>query len=479
MAGDEAVRAFVLVKADPELVPVYESGDYARVYEALSRRLPPRLSSSVRIAGLPSLAGLTPPSADIPEKSGRERRPDRSFWDPAEISPAEAARLAEFLRAGWQRKRTRLETLVVGIEADQATVVQMAEQAAAGHGPVVGAGVDMQLFAARRPASAVSDDIFSDSAAADRLIGAAALRDPVLNPGAPLEGDGVNVAVFDHGLEAYRLPRFGGGWAKPPRLPGTTRGGHGMAMARRILALAPKATLHDYAVLPDRIGDIDAWASDICAAVVDLIADIKAARASGNTGPWVALNAWSVFRRAWNPGNGSPDDPLHPLNKSLSDAVAEGCDVVFAAGNCGQFYPDPRCGCGDTGPGFSILGANAHPEVLTVASVRADGAWIGSSSQGPGPGPAYRPKPDLSAPSHFRDADDAARLNTGTSTASAVTAGAMAALRQGWPTLPPAAMKQILIDTAREADGGPGWSNRTGHGIIDLRAAVQALRALP
>jgi subtilisin family serine protease len=114
-----------------------------------------------------------------------------------------------------------------------------------------------------------------------------------------------------------------------------------------------------------------------------------------------------------------------------------------------------------------------------VAAVRADGAWIGSSSQGPGPAPARLLKPDISAPSHFRDADDAARLNTGTSTASAVTAGAIAALRQGWPALPPAAMKQLLIDTARVADGGPGWSDRTGHGIIDLQAAVDALGALP
>lgn len=476
MASGKAVRAYVLVKADAALVPIYEGGDYARIGEALSRRLAPRAASTIRIAGLPSLPGLVPPST---EGIGQDRREQRGFWAAREVAPRVDARLSESLRASWERKRARLDTLVVGIETDDATVSGLAEDAAAGRGEVVAAGIDLQVFAARRPASAVSDQMFSDSAAADRLIGAAALSDPVRFPAGPLEGAGVNVAVFDHGLDASRLPRFGGGWAKPPRQPGTTAGGHGMAMARRILALAPMATLHDYAVLPDRIGEIDAWASDITAAFVDMIADMKAARADGNIGPWVALNAWSVFKRDWNPGNGSPDDPLHPLNKITTDAVAEGCDVVFAAGNCGQFLPDPRCGCNDRGPGASILGANAHPDVVTVAAVRADGAWIGSSSQGPGPAPARLLKPDISAPSHFRDADDAARLNTGTSTASAVTAGAIAALRQGWPALPPAAMKQLLIDTARVADGGPGWSDRTGHGIIDLQAAVDALGALP
>ena len=476
MAKDEAVRAYVLVKADASLVPIYEGGDYARIGEALSRRLTPGPASAIRIAGLPSLAGLAPPSSEDAEKVRRERR---GFWAPRELPPLAARRRAESLRASWEGRRALLDTLVVGIETDEATVARLAEEAAAGRGEVVAAGIDLQVFAARRPASAVSAEIFSDSAAAGRLIGAAALRDPVRFPAGPLEGTGVNVAVFDHGLDASRLPRFGGGWAKPPRLPGTTAGGHGMAMARRILALAPKATLHDYAVLPDRIGEIDAWASDITAAFVDMIADMKAARAVGNAGPWVALNAWSVFKRDWNPGNGSPDDPLHPLNKITTDAVAEGCDVVFAAGNCGQFLPDPRCGCSDRGPGASILGANAHPNVVTVAAVRADGAWIGSSSQGPGPAPARLLKPDISAPSHFHDADDAARLNTGTSTASAVTAGAIAALRQGWPALAPAAMKQLLIDTARAADGGPGWSVRSGHGIIDLDAAVDALAALP
>jgi hypothetical protein len=476
MASGESVRAYVLVRTDADLTAIYESGDYARVGEALSRRLTPRMASAIRIAGLPSLAGLLPPSADAREKDGLA---PPGFWDPPEMSREDAAALAESLRNAWERRRAVLDTLVIGIEADESTVVELAEEAASDGGALTAAGIDLQVFAARRPASAVSDAIFSDSAAADRLIGAAALRDPARFPAGALAGAGVHVAVFDHGLDWTRLPRFGGGWAKQPRLPGTTIGGHGMAMARRILALAPEATLHDYAVLPDRIGDIDAWASDITAAFVDLIADMKAARAAGDTGPWVALNAWSVFERAWNPGNGSPDDPLHPLNAIMTYAIAEGCDVVFAAGNCGQFFPDPRCGCTDRGPGVSILGANAHPDVVTVASVRADGAWIGSSSQGPGPAPARLLKPDIAAPSHFRDADDAARLNTGTSTASAVTAGAIAALRQGWPALPPATMKQVLIDTAREADGGPGWSDRTGHGIIDLRAAVEALAALP
>src|SRR5205823_643362 len=110
----------------------------------------------------------------------------------------------------------------------------------------------------------------------------------------------------------------------------------------------------------------------------------------------------------------------HPLNIIVGQAASEH-DVVFAAGNCGQFGPMARCGVHDVGPGHSILGANSHPDVLTVGAVRTDGLWLGYSSQGPGA--LYPDKPDLCAASQFSDNEDAYAGNTGTSAACALAAG--------------------------------------------------------
>jgi subtilisin family serine protease len=136
--------------------------------------------------------------------------------------------------------------------------------------------------------------------------------------------------------------------------------------------------------------------------------------------------------------------------------------------------------------------------VITAGAVRADDLWLGYSSQGPGqpllgnsawPGqfpPPINPnqvateKPDLCAPSNFRESIDASVQNTGTSTSCALTAGVVAALRSNplWPgaRVAPVALKQALIDTARET-AGPAWSRRFGNGILNADAARLLLRA--
>ena len=56
------------------------------------------------------------------------------------------------------------------------------------------------------------------------------------------------------------------------------------------------------------------------------------------------------------------------IASNLGSIVNDGIDVVFSAGNCGQFCPDRRCGETDRGPGHSIWGANSHPRVLTFGA---------------------------------------------------------------------------------------------------------------
>ena len=333
---------------------------------------------------------------------------------------------------------------------------------------------------------------FGTMADAHRLIRAEALR------AAGLDGDGVKVVVIDQGVDRTRLPpgsRFGGGWWKPGQ-PGAVPPGqaakdnhHGTMIARNVLALAPRATIFDCPLIPPRIlGNLPAFLSDAFGAITRIAADILllgAIRPKQYRGRWVIVNAWSVYdpRGEVTPGEYTRNRQ-HWVCAAV-DAAAKVADVVFAAGNCGAFCPDGRCAEEVIGPGRSILGANSLDSVLTVGAARADGIWAGYSSQGPGQFPAPRggpqPKPDLAAPSHFRVLGTAHRIAGGSSAASAVAAGAVAALRTRWgdATLSSDALFKHLRAGARQPDGSPGWNNRFGHGVLDCAAALQTLAAVP
>jgi subtilisin family serine protease len=367
-----------------------------------------------------------------------------------------------------------------------------------GKGELVGLGHDAPIHAGRSwQHGPVQGRTFWDRAAAERLIGADALGNTAGITA--LTGKGVNVVLMDSGLDTVErqqlgLP-FGLRWTSSQHqiyaAQTTTvqsRHGHGWLIARQIRSLARRATIHDYALLPPRLSRavipsmavrVPAFVSDVVAAFGFLKAQVLSRHNAGDQSAWIVVNAWSIFARTWTPGQ-DLDDPSAWLNQTISELVELGVDLVFAAGNCGLFGPDLRCGQEDTGPGCSIVGPNGHPEVLTVGAVRDDGLWLGYSSQGPGiMGGAGKGshKPDLCAPSEFRDTDDAARLNSGTSSACGVAAGAIAALRQEWPKLPPAVLKQALLDTARDPEA-VGWSPRLGHGVLDLPQAIKLIRSI-
>jgi subtilisin family serine protease len=102
--------------------------------------------------------------------------------------------------------------------------------------------------------------------------------------------------------------------------------------------------------------------------------------------------------------------------------------------------------------------------------------WLGYSSQGPGQSMLETAKPDLCAPSQFREDQDAYTINTGTSTSAALAAGVIAALRGTWDSgrVSPKDLRDILKRTARPA-GGTGSANRLGSGILDAARAYDKL----
>ena len=186
---------------------------------------------------------------------------------------------------------------------------------------------------------------------------------------------------------------------------------HGMLIARNVLDIAPDAIVYDYPLIPTPvIPKINVFASDANAAYLCLLYWIERMRKLPRwSGPWILVNAWAIFDRASedplgdyteDKNNCDPQSIGHRLNKVIADAARRHhIDVVFAAGNCGEFCPAPHCGKLDRGPGHSIWGANSSSAVITVGAVLTNEMWLGYSSQGPGQTLLGSDKPDFCAPS--------------------------------------------------------------------------------
>ncbi len=384
-----------------------------------------------------------------------------------------------------------LPRLVVALDmADQAAAAALLATHQDIFGPSASLGADLAISALEEhwcPGEA-ADPIFGDRAAAHRLLRA----EGALPGSAP-----VTVIMVDTGLPKEILPKPPGfrGWevgnasnpGAPLRRPGEPLTPHGAMVARNVRALLPKARLLDCPLIPDGITDLKLFLSTAVAAFEQLektIRDVRATEAPGEASAWIICNAWGVFdpsaESAAGPGLSYTRNPRHPLAQALRRLNALKVDIVFAAGNCGRHCPNRRCHPDFTGPGRSIHGANAHPDVLTVGAVRSDALWLGYAAEGPGPVALSHSKPDLAAPSHFAESDDARRINTGTSAACGVAAGAVALLRshQGPDALPPESLRDLLRAKAWQPDGAPGWKPRTGFGILDLQASLSALESV-
>jgi subtilisin family serine protease len=308
---------------------------------------------------------------------------------------------------------------------------------------------------------------------------------------AGISGQDVNVVLVDQGIDQGCIPagQRGAGWTPsgpplpPPFATPPKDARHSTMMVRNILAVAPKARFFDLPLIREpKYGDLLKFIAAAHAALLKAFTDIQNWRTNfpgKYPGPWVIVNPWAPFDlRRESPKGGYSNNPLNDLNILISTIVASGIDVVFCAGNCGEFCPDGRCGPNDIGPARSILGAASHSRVLCVGAVRVDGMWIGYSSQGPGQPSLSSDKPDICAPCGFAEDHDVFAASNGTSAASGIAAGAVAALRTKWPPerVLPDTLRSFLSTTAQRP-AATVWNRQYGFGVLDLAAAYKALEA--
>jgi subtilisin family serine protease len=286
------------------------------------------------------------------------------------------------------------------------------------------------------------------------------------------DGHGVKVMVVDNGIDGAQINVVGGFSPVPGIAPGTAAADHGTMVAFDTLIAAPRAMVHDYALLKSTGSGWVGFLSDAVRAFSEIMIDHLQV-----PGPMVAVNSWAMYNRSQDAPAGNPQNysrnPNHPFNQITGALVGTGVDVLFAAGNCGGDCPDLRCGSGDRGPGNSIHGANSHPQVFSVAAVTIHDDRLCYSSQGPGG--LNVQAPDISGFSHFAGSGVTPQ-DSGTSAACPVVAGVVAAIRSipRGRNLTPAEIKTLLTDNARNVHGG-GWSADFGWGIVDADAAFNAL----
>ncbi|MEW1843286.1 S8 family serine peptidase [Nonomuraea angiospora] len=304
-----------------------------------------------------------------------------------------------------------------------------------------------------------------------------------------LDGSGVALAVLDTGINAAHTARqLGRGVTLDAERSWCPQGvsgkagefevDHGTMCAFDTLIAAPQASLIDIPVLlSTRPGGsaLDGLLSDAVSAFAHL-RTVLAAQPAGSRA-LVVSNSWGSFSPEWDfpvghPGNYS-DNAAHPFNLMVAELDRAGADVLFAAGNCGTQCPDGRC----VYPHRPIVGANSHPKALSVGGVDINGERVGYSSQGPGRLTAR--KPDFCAYTHFSGSkafgDD--EPDSGTSAATPVAAGLVAAVRTLWPStrLSPTQLRALLRRTAEDRSE-VGFDYDYGYGNVDPAGIIAALR---
>jgi subtilisin family serine protease len=304
-----------------------------------------------------------------------------------------------------------------------------------------------------------------------------------------LDGTGVALAVLDTGVNAAHVARqLGRGVTMDPERswnpsgvtgrPGQFEVDHGTMCAFDTLIAAPQASLIDIPVLlSSRPGGsaLDGLLSDAVSAFTHLRSVLDAQPAASRA--LVVSSSWGSFSPEWDfpvghPGNYS-DNAAHPFNLIVASLDSAGADVLFAAGNCGRECKDSRCAY----PNRPIVGANSHPKALSIGGIDINGERVGYSSQGPGRLTAR--KPDICAYTHFSGskAFGETEPDTGTSAATPVAAGLVAAVRTRWPAgkLSPAQLRALLRRTAEDRSE-VGFDYDYGYGTVDPAGIIAALQ---
>jgi subtilisin family serine protease len=307
-----------------------------------------------------------------------------------------------------------------------------------------------------------------------------------------LDGSGVKVVIVDTGINLNYLrargktPRFDPSlsWGPLEDQPlGDMPVDHGTMCAYDVCIAAPGCTLVDHPVLTSLApgGSVmEGLLSDAVQSYGLLLSYMTRAPQpfAGDHVPrtLVVNNSWGMFHPSWDFPAGDPqnysDNADHPFNIIVASLEAAGADILFAAGNCGTECPDGRCQ-GETAAG--IYGANSSPAVTCVAGVVINKERIGYSTKGPGR--LESGKPDVASFTHFAGSGVYA-ADGGTSAATPVAAGVVAAIRRLYPSsvLPPAQLRDLLRDTA-ERRGNRRFDYEYGYGVINVQGLLEALEA--
>ncbi|MEU8208536.1 S8 family serine peptidase [Micromonospora sp. NPDC049044] len=258
------------------------------------------------------------------------------------------------------------------------------------------------------------------------------------------QGSGVIVAVPDTGVDAHPdlrgnllegtdvIPGGSGDGRQDRDSHGTSMAGliaaHGGEDGRGALGIAPRARiLPIFDTPPNGLGDPDALASGIEFAIArgaDVISISAVAGASVR------------------------------LQQAILSAQNADVVVVAAAGNR---------------PMDTLVGYPASEEgVIAVGGIGRDGLHAAISVTGP--------RVDVAAPAvdiYSTSYDGKYSKGTGTSSATAIVAGAAALIRSKYPHLPAREVAHRLTATAIDK-GAPGRDDEYGYGVIDLVAALTA-----
>ena len=305
-----------------------------------------------------------------------------------------------------------------------------------------------------------------------------------------MNGAGVPVAIVHSGVSLPYLRRRGKtpefsaelSWGPVAGQPlGDMPVDHGTMCAYDACIAAPACTIIDHALLtsPTSGGSVmDGYLSDAVKSYGVLLSYMSRASEPGFGSPLprtlVVNNSWGMFHPSWDFPVGHPqnysDNLDHPFNVIVESLEAAGADILFAAGNCGPECADSRC---QLATNAGIYGANYSSVVTSVAGVVISKDRIGYSTKGPGR--LDDRKPDIASYTHFAGSG-VFEEDAGTSAATPVAAGVVAAIRRRYPAnvLSPRRLRDLLRDTA-EPQGDDDFAYEYGYGIINVQNLLDEL----
>jgi len=234
--------------------------------------------------------------------------------------------------------------------------------------------------------------------------------------------------------------------------------GTGGSLAATYRGVAPGAAIYAAKALD---GNGSGSESDVIAGV-EWCAD----SARDSVGPGVRVLSLSL-------GSTGSSDGLDALSQAVNAAVADGKVVVVAAGNSGAM--SYTIGSPGAAEDAVTVGAAAEWSAATAAENHSEGIYLASFSSR-GPTADDRLKPDIVSPGVSITSAEANTTSgyvtwSGTSMATPFVSGSLALALARNPGLGPAALKQMLKDSASDR-GLPGADNDWGAGLLDTYALV-------